>query len=293
MWGERRRIGSRFQPHGYLPCMFVRVFIYLCIRVYKNQQANTMALKDIVAQKAQLTEEAIEAIISDYVRYDIEEGEIMFTPEATGLSNKAKVLVFLVAQQGWQFVRDEATDVGMAPSYLEEFLGIQGGTLRPILKDLKDRNLLAAKAGKYSIRSTGLDAIKAELDRHSKSKPQKPRKTKKRRTLRPTGDSDFGVDEPSVPKKDSVKRAKSSARAAKGLGEVFNGIVDEGFFDNGGTTAQLHTRLQERAIIIKRTSLPQYLLAAVRGGKLTREKQDVDGKIVWVYTSTKQTETTL
>ena len=252
-----------------------------------------MALKDLVAQKAKLTEEAIEAIISDYVRYDIEEREIMFTPEAIGLSNKAKVLVFLVAQQGWQFVQDEAIDVEMAPSRLEEFLGIQGGTLRPILKDLKDRNLLAAKSGKYWVRSTSLDAIKTELGGHGRSAPRKQKNISNERTSKPTGDSSSSVAEAVVPEEDPVKHAKNSARPSQAPGEAFNRIVAEGFFDDGHTLAQLQARLHQRAIIIKQTSLPKYLLAAVRDGRLTREKQEVDGKKVWVYTSTKQAETML
>ena len=246
-----------------------------------------MALRDLVAQKAKLTEEAIEAIISDYVRYDIEDQEIVFTPDATGLSKKAKLLVFLVAQQGWQFVQDEVTDVEMTPAQLTESLGIAGGTLRPILKDLKDRNLLAAKSGKYTVRSTSLDAIKVELSGHGRSIRRRRKKTSKVRMSKPTGDSHSSAGKASAAKKAPVNRPKGSTSPGQRPGEAFNGIVHDGFFSTGRTLAQLQARLHERAIIVKQTSLPTYLLAAVRDGRLTREKREVDGKVVWVYTSTK------
>ena len=245
-----------------------------------------MALKDLTVQKAKLTEEVIEAIISDYVRYDIEEREVAFMPEATGLSSKAKVLVFLVAQQGWQFVQDEVTDVEVAPAQLTEFLGIQGGTLRPILKDLKDRNILAVKSGKYSVRSTSLDAIKAELDGNSRPTPRRQKRIGKRRTTQLAGDSDSSIDKVLVPKKAPGKKTTSSTRFGQKPGEAFNRIVVEGFFNDGRTLAQVLQRLHQHAVIIKQTSLPKYLLSAVRDGRLTREKRDVEGRTVWVYTST-------
>lgn len=277
---ERRRSG----PISSDSAITLRLFVYSCIRVFvsvKNIGKLSMALRDLIAQKAKLTEEAIEAIIGDYVRYDIEAQEIVLTPDASGLSSKAKVLVFLVAQQGWQFVQDEATDVALAPSQLGEFLGIQGGTLRPILKDLKDRNLLAVKSGMYTVRSTSFDAIKAELDGNRVSTSQKTRKTRTRKKSRAK------AKQASAPKSGSMKRKQSSARSGQSPGETFKGIVSEGFFDSGRTMAELQARLHERAVIVKQTSLPSYLLAAVRDGRLKREKQEVGGKRVWVYTSMK------
>ena len=244
-----------------------------------------MALRDLVAQKAKFTEEAIEAIISDYVRYDIDELDVVFTPNATELSSKAKVLVYLVALQGWEFVQEEAIDVEMTPAQLSERLGIAGGTLRPILKDLKDRNLLAGKSRKYSVRSTGLDAINAELEGQSRPGPPRRKSPSKGGTSQANRGRGSSEEKQSREKVAPTRRSRSSTSPGQKPGEAFNRFVDDGFFDEGRTLAQLLVRMHEQAIMVKQSSLPGYLLAAVRNSRLTREKQDVDGRSVWVYSS--------
>ena len=246
-----------------------------------------MALKDLVAQKAKLTEEAIEEIISEYARYDAEEREVVFTPEAATLSNKAKVLVFLVAQQGWQFVLDESIDVEIAPLDIGESLGIQGGTLRPLLKDLKDRNLVSVRDRKYSVRPSSLDAIKAELSERKQSTLRPKGRTAKRKHQRARTNTESSPNVSNSLDNNAEKSPKHLKHAALSPGKAFDDMVGSGFFDNGKTLAELQERLHERAIIIKQTSLPSYLLAAVRKGRLARKKNNVSGKMVWVYTTAK------
>src|SRR5690242_19526362 len=95
-----------------------------------------MALKDLVATRRQLNEAAIEAIVKDYVRYDPDKAEIILTPAATRLPNKQKVLIYLVALEGWVYLKPELEAASAKPAELENALGIPGGTLRPLLRDL-------------------------------------------------------------------------------------------------------------------------------------------------------------
>jgi hypothetical protein len=236
-----------------------------------------MALKNLVAQKAALTEEAIESIIAEYVRYDVDEREVAFTPAAADLTSKAKILVYLVALQGWQFVTEEAVTASAKPAALEKQLAIAGGTLRPMLKDLKDRHLLASKSGSYSVRAASLNAIKAELDGTSvlktgaaKRKPRKSSATK----------SDSAQEDASQGSKKAQKRSTSKA---SDVGLQFTEWVEQGYFNKPRTAADVLRRFHEEGTIIPRSSVPQYLLAAVRRQQLSRQKEDVDGKEVYVY----------
>ena len=238
-----------------------------------------MALKDLVASKASLKEADIEAIVSDYVRYDEDEKEIAFTPSGTALAARKKVLVYLVALQGWPFI-SAGVPTDATPTQIADHLGMPGGTVRPILIDLRERNLIAGKDGRYSVRAASLHAVKAELNGEGVA-----RAPRARRAAKPAG------AEPKSSRVDQRRRRANGGTKASGKSGSqqarFDGWIEAGFFAEPRTLGDVQKKFRQSGVIIARTSIPQLLLKAVRGDRLMRSEAEVDGKSVWVYTQAK------
>ena len=231
-----------------------------------------MALKDLIAQKGVLTEESIEEIVSEYVRYDPEAKSIAFIPGAANLPNRAKVLVYLVALQGWPFVSDTVVPVDAKPGSIEEHLGIPGGTLRPILKELKERHIITERNGRYFVRPVSLSAIKSELTIGEQSTRLKSRKTRKK------------IPEGNATTKGQNKSSGPLVTKKSGsLSTRFNKWIDTGFFSKPKTLAEVQKRFHQEGEIVPQSTVSPYLLSAVRSGRLSREEGQANNKRVWTY----------
>jgi hypothetical protein len=240
-----------------------------------------MALKDLVAKRAALTEQQIEDLISEHVGFDADEKVVFPRPGFANLSNKAKVLIYLVALQGWPFITDDAVATDAAPAELEAALHIHGGTLRPTLKDLKDRHLVAARGRKYSVRAPTFEAIQKEIAASPRSGPRPPRTSPKKRKRRDADDTKGQVQ--AGAKKHNTSKGHAGDRSRR-----FDAWIREGFFDLPRTLADVRERFHEEADIVPSTSLPGYLLGAVKQGRLKRKKADVGGKQMWKYQTSKK-----
>lgn len=236
-----------------------------------------MALRDLVASTSALTEETIEAIVSDFVRYDTDEAELVLLPKFTGLLVAHKVLIFLAALHGWRFIVDGEVAVSMKPSEIEAKTGIPGGSLRPALRKLSDQKLLASKGGAYFVKPASLVSIQNEVrvrdtGSSQSSKPRRVVKAKAAAASKPAAST-----APRTP-----RRATSSNLQAK-----FDSLYDEGFFSEQRTLNDLEIRFHEEAVIVRRTSIPKLLLRGVTAGRLKRVKADVGGRKLWVYSNKK------
>src|SRR5262249_28431901 len=228
-----------------------------------------MALKNLIASKAELAEADIEGIVSPYVRYDVDEKEGTLTAERATLPLRAKVLVYLVALQGWPFVLQEQVPTDATPAEIGDHLGMAGGSVRPTLTYLRDKHLVVPKGRRYAVRASSLRAVKAELEAGGTQgrsggsfKPRPPAK------------------EPNGP---STLKRNGKARKQSSLAGKFNGWIEHGYFDEPRTLANVQKKFQQVGLILPKTSIPQYLLKAVRDGRLTREEAKVGGRNVWTY----------
>jgi hypothetical protein len=234
-----------------------------------------MALKDLVASRAKLQEADIEQIVAPYVIYDEDHKEVAFTPAGTALPARKKLLVYLVALQGWPFIAsDVATDA--APSEIVTQLGLPGGTVRPMLMGLRDQNLIASKDGRYSVRAANLHSIKAELSLQASARQSPPTRATRARKSQNDGSK-------ATPK----GRKRASAIKTGGQSAKFEGWIAGGYFDQPRTLADVSKKFRQGGVMVAVTSIPQLFLKAVRNERLTREEAEVDGKRVWVYSRPK------
>lgn len=232
-----------------------------------------MALKDLTTSSSRLTEQQIEEIVSPYVRFDPEAGAVVLLPAAGRLSGKQRVLVYLTALQGWPFVTEKTVATAAAPAHISDALHIAGGTLRPLLKQLKDGHFLSMSDGDYSVRGAALESIKAELAASAASEARAPRNNQEKR---PGGDT--------VPHGGGAGAgARRKGKRHGGESNAFIKWVADGFFRQPRTFREVLDQFHRKGRMIKSTSLPGYLLEGVRAGVLARVKKEIKGKRVWVY----------
>jgi hypothetical protein len=220
----------------------------------------------------------------------------MFMQPFAGLSNKAKILVYLVALQGWKFVTEDPVGSDARPADIEAATGIPGGSLRPTLRGLCDSHILSERDSRYSVRGTSLPAIEAELNggddavvvRRVRASSRKSSATA-RKTTDDLGEEDKGQIDTGVTGEDAASsRMRKVGSKTGNIAATFERWIDEGYFDEPRTLADVQKRFRKEAIMVPQTSLPGYFLSAVRKGRLNRDEMDVSGKNVWAYTTNKK-----
>ena len=229
-----------------------------------------MALKNHTIDSSKVSEEQIEAIIADRIKYDPKNQKVVLLPNARALSNDKKILLYLVALKGWKFlIEKDAPHEDASPLEITHATGIPGGSVRPILRGLEDRKIIITHKRRYEVPSHNLSSIQSLL---SKQDPIGLTMTKYSKSeSKPTSAKD-------------EKNIRTSSNSNKPtLGEGFATLLEKKWFKGGKTTNQLKDKLDEMTIFPPVEQLPWHLLNAYRKGNLARSQQNISGKKVWVY----------
>lgn len=138
-----------------------------------------MALRDLIVQKQDVTDELLEIVLEKYARLVDEEREVRLTPEAEGLLIKQKVLLYLAGMYAWDIIEEKKESTPINNSQIENSLKIEGNTLRPILKSFRDSGEIEQKDGGSIITYKGVETLK-KID---EVKLEEKRKTKKEKDI--------------------------------------------------------------------------------------------------------------
>lgn len=229
-----------------------------------------MSLKDHTTDSAKLSEEQIESIIAGRVKYDPQRGRIVFLPDAKNLSSEKRILLYMVALRGWEFVVGTDTPLYSAkPQKIGQDTGVRGGTARPILKNLADNGVLVSHHGSYEAPAHNLQMIADILLSDGNPRISAPASRPRKATI--TAETE-------------TKKKKNGRGSTKGsLAGAFKKLLEERWFEGGKTTSELKDKLREMAVHAPVTSLPKRLIGAYHAGHLTRKFEVRDGKEVLVY----------
>lgn len=92
--------------------------------------------------------------------------QVGFTKEGDALTVRERLLIFFLARKALHL--EKGADEAITPKDLEAETGISGGTIRPILKQLKDERLVVQVEGGYIARNHALQAINEILTKKGK-----------------------------------------------------------------------------------------------------------------------------
>jgi hypothetical protein len=263
-----------------------------------------VALKDLVVSHAELTEEQIEKIVADYARYDPTAKSVVLLPSAMDLSNKQRVIVYLVALRGWPFVLTEDTPpTNASPAELERALQIAGGSLRPILKELKDSRLIEATDGRYSANPVTFPFLETQLqgsegtDGSRATTPPRSRTRRKHSGARPAASTQVAPDQDATTVEADVQAGGSKASSTKRRGRRdataagggplvrLRQLIAEGWFSEPRTTKDIVNELATRGASYRGQDLTRQMITLTRSTELRRTSQPKPGSTrpVWHY----------
>jgi hypothetical protein len=120
-------------------------------------------LERLVVDQAAADRELLASLLTGRIAVDRASARYSFVPGIRPqLGTRRTVLIALLARKALSLLVEGFVEPA-TPRELEAESGIRGGTLRPILKDLKDENLLLKTGDGYLVANHALEFAAAEF----------------------------------------------------------------------------------------------------------------------------------
>ena len=149
-------------------------------------------LTDLLVDSGEVAEELLVSTLKPCLSIDRSSHDIIWAPEAQGLTARQKILAFLLALRALAQIGGRQEDAICPAVRVAESCGLKRGTAYPQLMHLRQDGLVRAdKHGSYWVPVTALRACAAELTKSQEPKPRRRRPTRssRRRTpSHPTGE---------------------------------------------------------------------------------------------------------
>lgn len=101
-----------------------------------------MSIQDLLVKSSDVGEAAMEKILKPYVQF-VDNGEISFNGPFFDLRADEKIGVALIAKDSWKYILEkENLSGGMKNEELEKITLLPGNTVRPAVKNLRDKGLI-------------------------------------------------------------------------------------------------------------------------------------------------------
>jgi len=120
-------------------------------------------LEKLLVSHVELDRELVATILADLVRIDKDTGEIRFTMDGAKLSNKLRILTYLLARKAAKAL-NLVPEEPISSSELTSQLGISGGSLRGQLSLLNGERLIDKREGKYFVPNYSVEQVKTLID---------------------------------------------------------------------------------------------------------------------------------
>ena len=113
----------------------------------------------IFTNENEVDKQILADILSPYVKINVDDNSIYFTPAGNSLPITGRLLVFLLGRKALK-LREKIEIEGISPSDIIDGTHLKEGSVHPGLKTLRDKGLVVVKESKYFVPNHKIGSIR-------------------------------------------------------------------------------------------------------------------------------------